>query len=194
MKLDDFKARVNKMGGMARNNLYELDVSFPGTAKMSSLGTNEVRETLNVFGKAAALPAATMSTIEFYHGGKAFKIPGDRQYEPWTCTFFVDARFETKNAIVDWIEQNKSFESRVHLNPYDSSAVNSCKDMLFPSLIDKENQFMGLKCIRHILLVFKVGIWIMVRMIVLWKLLVSLIINTGLSLTALKILLVFNPH
>lgn len=145
MKLDDFKARVNKMGGMARNNLYELDVSFPGTAKMSSLGTNEVRETLNVFGKAAALPAATMSTIEFYHGGKAFKIPGDRQYEPWTCTFFVDARFETKNAIVDWIEQNKSFESRVHLNPYDSSAVNSCKDMLISVLNRQGKPVHGIK-------------------------------------------------
>lgn len=139
MKLDDFKSRVNKSGGLTRNNLFELDINFANTATFSNYGKKNVNESLNMFAKAASLPAATMSTIEFYHNGKAFKIPGDRQYEPWTCTFFVDHRFETKNAIIDWIEQNKSYESRVHLDPYDRTAVNAAKDMTI-TVLDRQGK------------------------------------------------------
>ena len=129
MKLDDFKSQVNKSNGFARNNLFELDINMNNNSIMSNYSKNKVNENLNLFAKAASLPAATTSTIEFYHNGKAYKIPGDRQYEPWTCTFFVDAHFETKNAIIDWIESCRSFEPRVHLEPYDKSSINPAKDL-----------------------------------------------------------------
>lgn len=129
MKLDDFKAQVNKSNGFARNNLFELDINMNNNSSMSNFSKNKVNDNLNMFAKAASLPAATTSTIEFYHNGKAYKIPGDRQYEPWTCTFFVDAYFETKNAIIDWIESCRSFEPRVHLEPFDSSSINPAKDL-----------------------------------------------------------------
>ena len=54
--------------------------------------------------KSAALPATNVGTVELPFRGRVIKVPGDRSYETWTGTFYMDDAFALISAYEKWIE------------------------------------------------------------------------------------------
>ena len=53
--------------------------------------------------KSAALPATNVGTVELPFRGRVIKVPGDRTYETWTGTFYMDDAFALRSAYEKWI-------------------------------------------------------------------------------------------
>ena len=105
--ISSFKSQVSKLGGFSHTNFFRASINFP-VAAVPQEKTKSENATLLC--KAVNLPAANTSTLDYYYAGQPFKIPGDRQYEPWTCTFLVDRKFAVRNALLEWIDSNRPAE------------------------------------------------------------------------------------
>jgi hypothetical protein len=85
--LEDFKARL--IGGAARPNLFEVELTFPPFATEGSTGdstdqTRSVSELSRFMIKTANLPASNVGVIEVPFRGRTLKIAGDRTFdEKW---------------------------------------------------------------------------------------------------------------
>lgn len=107
--ISEFKSNAGKLGGFQKPNLFEVVIDFPNNATNGNAG--KIQNQMVYMAKAMNLPSSTLSTVEYFYQGKTFKVPGDRQYEPWTCTFFVDKSFLVYNGIADWMQMNRPHES-----------------------------------------------------------------------------------
>ena len=88
-----------KIKGAVRPNLFQVSHSFPNGV---NVGSGE--EAVTTFCKSAALPASQVGTVELPFRGRVLKVPGDRTYESWTATFYLDDAFTLRSAYEKWIE------------------------------------------------------------------------------------------
>ena len=63
--------------------------------------------------KSAALPATNVGTVELPFRGRVIKVPGDRTYETWTATFYMDDAFELRAAYEKWISLTNGVDANV---------------------------------------------------------------------------------
>lgn len=90
--INDIRAQLT-FGG-ARPSLFQVIISNP---------VNSVADLkLPFLCKAAQLPASTLGLIEVPYFGRKLKIPGDRQFAPWTVTIINDEDFLIRNAMETW--------------------------------------------------------------------------------------------
>ena len=83
--------------GGVRPNLFSVEHGFPtGVAEPTIDGTGKPEESVTYMCKAAALPATNVGTVELPFRGRVLKVPGDRTYETWTGTFYMDDAFELR--------------------------------------------------------------------------------------------------
>ena len=89
--------------GGVRPNLFQVTHvwDIPGVVTPSIA---EVEEPVTYMCKSAALPATNVGTVELPFRGRVVKVPGDRTYETWTATFYMDDAFELRSAYEKWIE------------------------------------------------------------------------------------------
>ena len=91
--------------GGVRPNLFSIEHGFPsGVAEPTIDGTGKPEEAVTYMCKAAALPATSVGTVELPFRGRVLKVPGDRTYETWTGTFYMDDAFELRSAYERWIQ------------------------------------------------------------------------------------------
>ena len=90
----EFQSRIK---GAVRPNLFSVSHNFP-----SGIIAADGLETFMC--KSAALPASTVGTVELPFRGRVIKVPGDRSYETWTGTFYMDDAFALRSAYEKWIE------------------------------------------------------------------------------------------
>ena len=90
----EFQSRIK---GAVRPNLFSVSHNFP-----SGIIAADGLETFMC--KSAALPASTVGTVELPFRGRVIKVPGDRTFESWTGTFYMDDAFELRGAYEKWIE------------------------------------------------------------------------------------------
>lgn len=95
LRVDDFKSRL--VGGGARANMFEVNVTFPGYAGGDL-------ELTNFMCRAAQLPASTVATVEVPFRGRIVKLAGDRTFEPWTITIYNDTNFAVRSAFEAWMD------------------------------------------------------------------------------------------
>jgi len=94
--IDDFKA--NLIGGGARANQFRITITPPSGI---AIGLDVSRTSFLV--TAAALPGATLGTIEVPFRGRIINIAGDRPAFPdWNTTFYNDTDFMIRNAMERW--------------------------------------------------------------------------------------------
>ena len=101
LRVDDFRGKL--VGGGARANMFEVNVTFPGYAGGST-------ETTNFMCRAAQLPASTVALVEVPFRGRIIKLAGDRSFEPWTITVYNDTDFGIRNAFMTWMDGMNSHE------------------------------------------------------------------------------------
>ena len=93
--------------GGVRPNLFS--VTHPWPAADTGLSTPTITGAtigaeVTYMCKSAALPATNVGTVELPFRGRVIKVPGDRTYETWTGTFYMDDAFALRSAYEKWIE------------------------------------------------------------------------------------------
>ena len=117
----DFQQKVK---GGVRPNLFQVQHEFPELAKPSDASLE------SYLCKSAALPASTVGTVELPFRGRVLKVPGDRTFESWTATFYMDDAFELRGAYEKWID----LTNRVDVNMSDTNITSVLKDITVSQL------------------------------------------------------------
>ena len=85
-------------------NMFMVDIKFPndfdGTSEVT-VGEDKVN-LVNILCKSAALPGSNLGVIEVPYRGRTVKIAGDRTFDTWTTTFFIDSNMELRGIFEDW--------------------------------------------------------------------------------------------
>ena len=95
-----------KIKGAVRPNLFQVQHNFP-----SNDGLSVNKDLATFLCKSAALPASTVGTVELPFRGRVIKVPGDRTFESWTATFYMDDAFELRGAYEKWIELTNTVDA-----------------------------------------------------------------------------------
>ena len=95
--------------GGVRPNLFSVSHSWPTSntdlAEPTIAGVAASKNSaVTYMCKSAALPATNVGTVELPFRGRVIKVPGDRSYETWTGTFYMDDAFALRSAYEKWIE------------------------------------------------------------------------------------------
>ena len=95
-------------------NMFLVDIKFPEafdeTGGEATVGSDKV-DLVNILCKSAALPGSNLGVIEVPFRGRTVKIAGDRTFDTWTTTFFVDANMEIRGIFEDWANFINSHEA-----------------------------------------------------------------------------------
>ena len=96
-----------KIRGAVRPNLFSVFHKFPSVGGLN-VGEKDLPTYLC---KSAALPASTVGTVELPFRGRVIKVPGDRTFESWTATFYMDDAFELRGAYEKWVELTNTVDA-----------------------------------------------------------------------------------
>ena len=116
-----FKSKL--IGGGARPNLFEVDVTFPAAVNLGVQGDGTGQfdsENFRFLCKTAALPGSNVTPIEVPFRGRTLKVAGDRTIEPWSVTVINDEDFSHRRAFEAWIQNMAQYGDHSGLtNPND---------------------------------------------------------------------------
>ena len=117
-----FKSKL--IGGGARPNLFEVDVTFPTAVNLGVQGDGGSgafdSENFRFLCKTAALPGSNVTPIEVPFRGRTLKVAGDRTIEPWSVTIINDEDFSHRRAFEAWIQNMAQYGDHSGLtNPND---------------------------------------------------------------------------
>ena len=103
--ISQFKSKL--IGGGARPNLFEVDVTFPAGVNLGVQGdgTGQFdKENFRFLCKSAALPASNVASIDVPFRGRTLKVAGDRTFDVWTVTIINDENFSHRRAFEAWMQ------------------------------------------------------------------------------------------
>jgi len=119
--ISQFKSKL--IGGGARPNLFEVDVTFPAGVSLGVQGdgTGQFdKENFRFLCKAAALPASNVASIDVPFRGRTLKVAGDRTFDVWTVTIINDENFSHRRAFEAWMQNLAQYGDHSGLsNPAD---------------------------------------------------------------------------
>ena len=119
--ISQFKSKL--IGGGARPNLFEVDVTFPAGVSLGVQGdgTGQFdKENFRFLCKAAALPASNVAPIEVPFRGRTLKVAGDRTFDVWTVTIINDENFSHRRSFEAWMQNVAQYgDSSGLVNPAD---------------------------------------------------------------------------
>ena len=121
--------------GGVRPNLFEVLHGFPTGVTPPSISGVETGGEVTYMCKAAALPATNVGTVELPFRGRVIKVPGDRTYETWTGTFYMDDAFELRSAYEKWIELTNGVDT--------NTAAAGVGDCLIDVVVNQLDKFEG---------------------------------------------------
>jgi len=123
--IDAFRSALSN--GLARNNLFLVQGTFPGGSQnalsgaaaaagglLGAASANFGNAAINLLGqgnpssqipflcKAAKVPSATLAINNAFYMGRAFKYPGDKSYADWTITIYNDGSYSLRKAFEAW--------------------------------------------------------------------------------------------
>ena len=101
----------------------------------SAGGLNVNKELATFLCKSAALPASTVGTVELPFRGRVIKVPGDRTFESWTATFYMDDAFELRGAYEKWVELTNTVDA--------NTAAGNISDILKDITVTQMDKFGG---------------------------------------------------
>ena len=119
-----------KIKGAVRPNLFQVQHDFPS---VDGLIVN--KELATYLCKSAALPASTVGTVELPFRGRVIKVPGDRTFESWTATFYMDDAFELRGAYEKWVELTNTVDA--------NTAAANISDILKDITVTQMDKFGG---------------------------------------------------
>ena len=91
--------------GGAKASLFQVAITNPIN------GAGDLKTPFMV--QAAAIPEATIGTIEIPYFGRKVKVAGDRTFAEWTVTIINDEDFLIRNAMEEWMSAINSHQGNV---------------------------------------------------------------------------------
>ena len=134
--------------GGVRPNLFQVNHGFPTGVTPPAISEVQGGE-VPYMCKAAALPATNVGTVELPFRGRVIKVPGDRTYETWTGTFYMDDAFELRAAYEKWIELTNGVGANVATAGISSDADGILKNIKVDQLNKFDGDGQNLKVIRQ---------------------------------------------
>ena len=119
----------SKIKGAVRPNLFSVTHNFPDVGITIEKGLE------TYMCKSAALPASTVGTVELPFRGRVIKVPGDRTFESWTATFYMDDAFALRGAYEKWVELTNTVDA--------NTAAASMADVLQDITVTQMDKFNG---------------------------------------------------
>jgi hypothetical protein len=119
-----------KIKGAVRPNLFQVQHDFPSVD-----GLTVSKDLATYLCKSAALPASTVGTVELPFRGRVIKVPGDRTFESWTATFYMDDAFELRGAYEKWVELTNTVDA--------NTAAGNISDILKDITVTQMDKFGG---------------------------------------------------
>ena len=124
--ITDFRAKL--VGGGARPNLFEANITFPGSGVDGAnwSGTGNAQEEFRFFCKATSMPTQTIGSVDVPFRGRILKVAGDRTFEPWSVTVINDENFAVRKSFEAWTEKINAIasgEGTVNPNEYMGSGT-----------------------------------------------------------------------
>lgn len=114
MSVDSFRAAI--VGGLARSNQFQVDLSFPS----SVVGGSIAAQVGQFMCKATSLPSSTIQKASAFYKGREVKLGGEREFEDWTVTIYNDSNFMLRNAFEKWSNSiNNNVDNSGILRPSD---------------------------------------------------------------------------
>lgn len=119
--ISQFKSKL--IGGGARANLFEVNVTFPAAVNLAIQGDGTGTfdsDNFRFLCKSAALPASNVSSIDVPFRGRILKVAGDRTFDVWTVTVINDENFSHRRAFEAWAQNVAQYGDHSGLtNPND---------------------------------------------------------------------------
>ena len=134
--------------GGVRPNLFSVTHGFPTGVTPPAITEVQGGE-VPYMCKAAALPATNVGTVELPFRGRVIKVPGDRTYETWTATFYMDDAFELRAAYEKWIELTNGVGTNTATAGISSDADGILKNIKVDQLSKFDGDGQNLKVIRQ---------------------------------------------
>jgi len=103
--ISDFKSKL--IGGGARANLFEVQVTFPSAINLgiqNDGNTSFDSDNFRFLCKSAALPASNVAPIDVPFRGRILKVAGDRTFDVWTVTVINDENFNHRRSFESWMQ------------------------------------------------------------------------------------------
>lgn len=112
--ISEFKSQL--IGGGARPNQFEVELSFPTFVTLGSLAGQKAQFMV----MAASLPSSTIDVAPAPFRGRVVYTAGERTFEPWAVTVLNDTDFLIRNAMEQWQQAINNNLTNVGLtNPSD---------------------------------------------------------------------------
>ena len=102
--IDNFKSTVT---GIQRPSLFEVYVT--GAPVIGSFSTQNFVFTC----KSAQVPASNIGVIPVPYMGRKINFNGDRNYEEWSTTIFIDNKWNTYKDIFNWHQAMNGAQSNI---------------------------------------------------------------------------------
>jgi hypothetical protein len=133
MNIGDFKAVMNKYGGVARPNTFMVDITATGSEHVED-------SDLRFFCKTAAVPGFNFSTSNYrpYSIGPDYSIASGLQHEPLSCVFILDSNHAILSFFHTWAQKIVNYNT--------SNGMLSSVDNMYPyELGYKENYTVSMR-------------------------------------------------
>lgn len=104
--INDFRGALR--GNVATPNRYEVIINFPAVA-----GSAELSRQASFLATATQIPGSTLGVTEVPFRGRTLKLPGDRTFEEWTCTFINDVVYTLHDAFELWHNAMNGYNSNL---------------------------------------------------------------------------------
>lgn len=136
--IDAFRAVL--ANGLARNNLFLVQGSFPGAGSAlvqgiagiagqflggavsgainqvaNAVGGGNPSATVGFLCKASKVPTAPIAVNNAFYMGRAFKYPGDKAFNDWSITCYNDGTYSLRKAFESW--QNLINTNKTNIGP-----------------------------------------------------------------------------
>ena len=119
--------RDKLIGGGARSNLFEVNISLPTGVEDPS---GRYGEDIRFMTKAAEIPAANIGNIPVPFRGRVLPIAGDRTFDPWTVTIINDTNFQIRDAMERWSDFINDIQTaQGSINPEDYQKTGFVKQL-----------------------------------------------------------------
>jgi len=119
--ISQFKSKL--IGGGARANLFEVNVTFPAAVNLAIQGDGTGTfdsDNFRFLCKSAALPASNVASIDVPFRGRILKVAGDRTFDIWTVSVINDENFSHRRAFEAWAQNVAQYGDHSGLtNPTD---------------------------------------------------------------------------
>lgn len=103
-----FKSEVAKSGGLSRGLFFQCMITVP-TAALSFSDSTDL-----LVCKAATIPTETLDTVELKYYTRSVRIPGARQFAPFTMTFYNTNSYRLREKFYRWMNvfNSSTFNTR----------------------------------------------------------------------------------